>query len=314
MTRGLLSIIIPSADPRFLPRMIPSLLDAARGPVEIIVSLDGVEADLPHDPRVIPVPHPRYGMRGALNAARAHVRGDYVLKTDEHCLFAPGFDEQLKADYQPGTLLIPRRYSLDAEQWAIEDNPKGPRDFHYLSCPVWSIREKDDYSMHGIEWPARTKARLNGPVVDETMSWQGSAYFMSRGHYEWLGPLQEEQWGSFAGEPQEIGLKTQLNGSRIMVTKSTWYAHLHKGKKYGRGYRPDKAEISAGHEFNAWYWMTEQWPCARVDMRSLVERFWPVPTWPVDVLENWGEYFPANAPLAYLKERARARKVEYVAG
>jgi hypothetical protein len=73
---GLLSIVIPSADPRFLPRMIPDLLAKAAGPVEIIVSLDGVDADLPDDPRVIPVHHGRLGMRGALNAARPHVRGD----------------------------------------------------------------------------------------------------------------------------------------------------------------------------------------------------------------------------------------------
>lgn len=309
---SLLSIVIPSADPRFLPRMIPDLLAKAAGRVEIIVSLDGVDAELPNDPRVIPVRHARLGMRGALNAARPHVRGEYVMKTDEHCLFAPGFDEQLKADYSPRTLLIPRRYSLDAENWAIEDNPKGPRDYHYLSCPVWSIRERDDYSMHGLEWPDRTRARLTGWDVDETMSWQGSAYFMDRTHYEWLGPMQEENWGGFAGEPQEIGLKTQLAGGRIMVTKRTWYAHLHKGKKYGRGYRPDKAEISKGHEYNAWYWMTEQWLGARIDMRSLVERFWPVPTWPVDVLDYWSDYFPAYAGLEYLKAQARAREVQYV--
>lgn len=313
MNSDLLSIVIPSADPRFLPRMIPSLLEAAAGPVEIIVSLDGVDADLPTDPRVIPVYHPRLGMRGALNAARSHVRGGWVMKTDEHCLFAPGFDAQLKADYAGG-LLIPRRYSLDAEKWSIENNPKGPRDYHYLSCPVWSIREKDDYSMHGLEWPERTRSRLGQSEheTDDTMSWQGSAYFMAREHYDWLGPLQSANWGSFAGEPQEIGLKTQLAGGRIVVTKRTWYAHLHKGKKYGRGYRPDRAEISAGHEYNAWYWMTEKWRGATMTMRDLVEQFWPVPSWPVDALDNWDFYFPPNATLADLKSRARERPVTYV--
>ena len=302
----ILSIIIPSADPRFLPRMIPDLLEKSSGPVEIIVSLDGVDAELPNDPRVILVRHARLGMRGALNAARPYVRGDWIMKTDEHCLFAEGFDAQLQMDYSGG-LLIPRRYSLDAEAWAIEDNPKGPRDYHYLSCPVWSIREREDYSMHGIEWPARTAERRRGYDVDETMSWQGSCYFMSRDHYEWLGPMVEENWGTFAGEPQEIGLKTQLSGERIMVTKNTWYAHLHKGKKYGRGYRPNKTEISAGHEYNAWYWMTDQWPGAKVKMRDFIARWMPVPTWPADVIENWDWYFPANATLAELKARALER-------
>ena len=309
---GLVSIVIPSADPRFLPRMIPSLLESAAGPVEIIVSFDGVDAPLPDDKRVIPIYHPRLGMRGALNAARPLVRGEYVLKTDEHCLFAPGFDAQLKADYQADNwLLIPRRYSLDAENWAIEDNPKGPRDYHYLSCPVWSIREKEDYSMHGIEWPDRTRARLQGYDLDETMSWQGSAYFMGRQHYERLGPMQEKNWGGFAGEPQELGLKTQLAGGAIMVTKRTWYAHLHKGKKYGRGYRPDKAEISAGHEYNAWYWMTDQWEGRKINMRDFIARWAPSPTWPVDVLADWGRYFPKGASLETLKACARERGVAY---
>ncbi len=35
---SLLSIVIPSADPRFLPRMIPDLLAKAAGPIEIIIS------------------------------------------------------------------------------------------------------------------------------------------------------------------------------------------------------------------------------------------------------------------------------------
>lgn len=308
---GLLSVIIPSADPRFLPKMIPDLLAKAAGPIEIIISLDGVEVNLPEDPRVILLRHPRLGMRGALNAARAHVRGEWVMKSDEHCLFDYAFDEKLKADCDGDWLLIPRRYSLDAENWRIEDNPKGPRDYHYLSCPVWSIRKRDDYSMHGLEWPERTRARMHGYDVDETMSWQGSCYFMSRRHYERLGPLIEKNWGTFAGEPQEIGLKTQLSGGRIMVTKRTWYAHLHKGRKYGRGYRPDRAAISAGHEYNAWYWMMNQWPKRKMNMRALIEVWMPVPTWPEDVLEWWDWYFPPGATLAELKDRALAKDWVY---
>lgn len=302
---SLLSIVIPSADPRFLPRMIPDLLDKAEGPIEILISADGIDVNVPDDPRVRVIAHPRLGMRGALNAVRAHVRGEYVMKTDEHCLFEAGFDAQLKADYIDHTLLIPRRYSLDAEAWAIEDNPKGPRDYHYLSCPVWSIRERADYSLQGIEWPARTRERLNGPDLDETPSWQGSCYFMSRAHYDWLGPMQEDGYGSFAQEPQELGLKTQLAGGKIMVTKRTWYAHLHKGKKYGRGYRPNRSEINVGHEWSAHHWLSQP------GMRDLIARFWPVPTWPVDVLERWDWYFPAGGTLEDFKARAREAQVVY---
>ena len=300
----LLSVVIPSADPRFLGATVADLLAKAAGDVEVIVSLDGHDTLLPDDKRVIVVRHPRLGMRGALNAARSHVRGEYVMKTDEHCLFAEGYDEVLKADTPAHALTIPRRYSLDAERWAIEDNPKGPRDYHLLSNPVWSIREKSDFSIQGIEWPDRTRARRVGFDVDETMSLQGSCYVMTRDHYEWLGPLQEDGYGSFAQEPQEIGLKTQLSGGVMLTTKRTWYAHLHKGKRYGRGYRPDRAEIARGHEYSAWYWLTNQWAGRTMDFKALIEKWWPIPTWYPDMLENWDWYFPKDANLETLKARA----------
>ena len=268
------------------------------------MSAEGYDPQLPARAGLTVLVHPRRGMRGALNAARAHVRGEWYMKCDEHCLFSEGFDEVLKADCADNWLLIPRRHSLDAgtpdaPKWEVENNPKGPRDYHFLTSPVWSIRERHDYSINGYEWPQRTRARLYGHDVDETMSWQGSFYFMSRLHYERIGALQEHGYGGFASEPQEIGLKTQLGGGAVMVTKKCWGAHLHKGKVWGRGYRPDKAEIIRGHEYSAWHWMTQP------GMRAFIERWWPVPTWPADTLERWEWYFPAGASLELLKERAR---------
>lgn len=294
-----LTVVIPSADPRFLRQTVDGLFANAAGDVEVIVSADGYAPDMAPRKGLTVLTHERRGMRGALNAARAHVTGEFVMKTDEHCLFAEGYDEILKQDCPDRAMLIPRRYSLDAEAWAIENNPKGPRDYHYLTSPVWSIRERADYSIQGMEWPARTRERIGGPAVDETMSLQGSCYVMTRAHYERLGPLQEQGYGTFAQEPQELGLKTQLGGGVMLTTKRTWYAHLHKGKKYGRGYRPDRAEIAAGHEYSAWYWMTQP------AMRAFIEHWWPVPTWPADTLERWDYYFPQGATLEQLKERAR---------
>ena len=303
---SLLSVLIPSSEDRWLTQTIDGIFAAAAGPVEVIACLNGYKParPLPERENLTYLHIPQRSMRAAINAASTRARGQWIMKSDEHCLFSPGFDEVLKTDCDFDWLLIPRRYSLDAENWRIEDNPKGPRDYHYLSCPVWSIRERSDYSMHGLEWPERTRARIVGHDLDETMSWQGSFYFTSRRHWDRLGLLDEAHWGGFAGEPQEIGLKTQLAGGHIMVTKRCWGAHLHKGKKYGRGYHPNKAENSAGHEYNAWYWMTDQWTGRRVSMRSFIERWMPIPTWPADVLENWERYFPPGATLAELKAAA----------
>jgi len=300
-----LSVVVPSADPRFLRQTVDGLFANAAGEVEVIVSCDGHDHDLAPRPGLVVLYHPRAGMRATLNAARRHVTGDWMMKTDEHCLFAPGYDEVLKADCPDYAMLIPRRYSLDAERWAIEDNPKGPRDYHFLSSPVWSIRDKDDYSIQGLEWPARSRERSVGYDVDDTMSLQGSCYVMTRAHYERLGPLSEVGYGTFAQEPQELGLKTQLGGGEMLTTKRTWYAHLHKGKRYGRGYRPDKAEIARGHEYSAWYWVTNQWAGRQYDFRAFIEKWWPIPTWPADTLERWDHYFAAGATLDQLKAAAR---------
>lgn len=307
MTR--LSVVIPSSEDRWLAQTIDDVFAKAAGDVEVIAVINGYTPTrtLPQRAGLTYVYEQRASMRGALNAARRHVTGQWVMKTDEHCLFAPGFDEVLKADCPDHAMLIPRRYSLDAEHWCVEDNPKGPRDYHYLSNPVWSIRERDDYSIQGMEWPDRTRERRAGHDVDETMSLQGSCYVMTRAHYERLGPLREQGYGSFAQEPQELGLKTQLGGGVLLTTKRTYYAHLHKGSRYGRGYRPNRQEIAAGHEFSAWYWVTNQWAERQHDFRWLIEKWMPLPTWPSDVLENWGKYFPPGATLAELKAAALRR-------
>ena len=77
--------------------------------------------------------------------------------------------------------------------------------------------------------------------------------------------------------PRSWVSKTQLAGGKIMVTKRTWYAHLHKGKNTARlpartGRDQRRPRGSAHH------WLSQP------GMRDLIARFWPVPTWPVDVL------------------------------
>lgn len=295
-----LTVVIPSSEDRWLAQTINDVFAKAAGPVEVVAVINGYTPTrpLPERAGLTYLVEPRASMRGALNAARPFVHGDYYMKTDEHCLFGEGFDEVLKADCPDNAMLIPRRYSLDPEAWAIEPNPKGPRDYHSLSCPVWSLRERDDYSLQGMEWPQRTRDRLVGYDVDETMSLQGSCYVMTREHYYRLGPLSEVGYGSFAQEPQELGLKTQLGGGRLLTTKRTYYCHLHKGSRWGRGYRPNRREIAAGHEYSAWYWMSKP------GMKAFIEKWLPVPTWPSDVLDRWNDYFPPGATLEELKAAA----------
>lgn len=278
------SVIIPSRNEIFLPQTVADILKHATGSIEVIAVLDGAWANpMPADDPRLTILHysNSHGMRNAINSAAAIAKGDYLMKCDGHCSFQEGFDEVLKADCDDNWVVIPRRDRLDAENWTKQETGKPPIDYHYLSCP---ITNKDGYSMHGGVDNKRATERVQYDV-DEAMSFQGSCWFMSRKHWERLGGMPEEFYGGFTQEPTQIGMKTWLGGGKVMTNKKTTYLHLHKGKKYGRGYFQDKHEIIAGHFASAIYWMSDGWKDAIYNMEWFIDRFWPVPTWP----ENWQE-------------------------
>jgi hypothetical protein len=142
--------------------------------------------------------------------------------------------------------------------------------------------------MHGVEWWSRGKERL-APMydIDDTMSFQGSCWFMKRKWFtDFLGGMSEVGYGTFSQEPQEIGNKTWLGGGEIKTNKKTWYAHLHKGKRYGRMYSINQREIVQAHNWSADYWMNNRWDGRIHDIEWLIDKFAPVPTWP----EDWKEH------------------------
>lgn len=283
----MLSCIIPNRNEQFAVKTVKDILQKASD-VEVILVCDACwpTEPLPEDKRLI-VLHSGavLGMRKAINSAVAISKGDYLMKSDGHCLFAEGFDEVLKADCDDNWVVIPRRYSLDAENWQIQKR-RPIRDYHYLCYP--DPNKKHDGGMHGVEWPERTEARKD-ILIDDTLSFQGSCWFMKRSWFtEFLGGLAEDPiYGKsgWAQEPTEIGNKTWLGGGRVMVNKKTWYAHLHKGRAYGRGYDLDDKGVIEGHNYCAKYWMENRWKERVHDLEWLIERFSPIPTWP----ENWRE-------------------------
>jgi glycosyltransferase involved in cell wall biosynthesis len=279
------SVIIPSRNEIFLPQTIADVIGKAAGEVEVIVILDGYWPDppLPDYPDLVTVHRPEAkGMRASINAAARLARGKYLLKTDAHCMFQEGFDEILAANCDDDWVVIPRRFSLDPINWAIDQNGKPPRDYHYLCYPHWA--KDHDSGMHGVEWWHRGRER-SGPEydLDDNMSCQGSCWFMPRAYFwDFLGGLHEEGYGTFAQEFQEIGLKVWLGGGQVKINKSCWYAHLHKGKTYGRMWHMDQAtreSVVNSHNWSSRYWMTNQWEQRVHNLEWLIEKFWPVPTW-----------------------------------
>lgn len=279
------SVIIPSRNERFLVPTVGDVLNNARGDIEVIVVLEGYwDHALPADPRLHVIHHGTpLGMRPSINDAASLAKGDYLMKLDAHCSVGEGFDEILKADCENDWVVVPRRYPLDAEAWAIQEIGKIPIDYHYLSYPL--DRKGDKYlGLHGSPWRERSKGREHLEIDDELSS-QGSCWFMSRAQWERVGPLDVTTYGNFIQEFQEVGLKTWLGGGACKVNKRTWYAHLHKGRKYGRGYWISGQENDAGADFAMRYWMLDRWAERKRDLRWLIEKFSPVPTWPADLDE-----------------------------
>jgi hypothetical protein len=221
------------------------------------------------------------GMRAAINGAAAIAKGKFLMKCDVHCMFAEGYDDVLKSDCDDNWVVIPRRYSLDAENWQIEQNDK-IRDYHYLCYP--DPNKGHDRGMHGVEWWSRCKERRDPKYdIDDEMSTQGSCWFMTKTYFDdHLNGLSELGYGTFSQEFQEIGNKTWLGGGAVKINKKTWYAHLHKGKTYGRMYSANMREIVAGHNYSADYWMGNKWEGRIYDIDWLIDKFAPVPTWPED--------------------------------
>jgi hypothetical protein len=282
-----LSVVIPARNEPFLRPTVVDLLAKAKGDTEVIAVLDGYWPDppLPDDPRLIVIHNTEpIGMRPCINAGMRIAKGEFLMKLDAHCLVGEGFDEILKADCEEDWIVVPRRGSLDAEHWCREENGKAWVDAHYLSYPYDPNPSRQGDGLQGVVWSQRSRARLDVPV-DLEMQSQGSCWFTTRKHWDRLGEMEVTKYGDFVREFQELGLKTFLGGGRCMVNKNTFYLHLHKGKRYGRGYHLDPSEIDAGSKFCVRYWMLDEWKERAHDLRWLIEKFSPVPGWPVDLDE-----------------------------
>lgn len=281
-TNEKLAVIIPSRNEIFLNNTIRDVLKNATGEIEVIPVLDGYEPDeLIDDPRVnyLRLPKVDYTQkRHGINAAVAGTDAKYVMSLDAHCMVAPGFDEQLKKDHKPNWVQIPRRHRLDAENWRLQtqSDDRPPIDYEYTMWPL----KFDPHGLHGFKWDAKTLSRMH-IALDETMHFQGSCWFMTKDWFNEMGLMQIEGYSGWGQEAEEIGLKTWRAGGKVITNKNTWYAHLHKGEKFGRMYYMSRQSMRDCNKFSFQYWVHDN----KDFFISFIEKFWPVPGWP----ENWKE-------------------------
>lgn len=281
------SVILPSREERFLAPTVKDILAKAAGDVEVIVNLDGYWPIplLPADRRLILVHRGKArGMRAGINAAAVVATGEFLMKLDAHCLVDEGYDEKLKADCEDNWIVVPRRYALDADKgkWSRRRG-RQPIDYQYLSYPD-NQGDRGGPGLHGRTWDARNRDKdLKSVLIDDIMTAQGSCWFMHRAYYHWLELEDEEHYGTFGSEFQEVGFKCWLSGGRIIRNKKTWYAHLHKGNKYGRGWPLGKSDADkAVAKANTWLHDKSGWAKRTLPFESMIRRFWPVPGWPKD--------------------------------
>lgn len=272
----MVSIIIPSKNEIFLERTVQNLLDNCTSEFEILVVLDGYNPpERSSDSRVKYIHHETgVGMREGINSAVKVATGEYLLKIDAHCVVDYGIDEKLAADCEDNMVMIPRRYKLDDEKWCPKDEYI---DYEYFIYPF----KYNPVALHGFRWKERANERKD-ILIDDTLTFQGSCWFMKKSHFEKSKFLKVKEFhGLLFGEPEELGLTTWLNGGKVVVNKKTWYAHLFKGKKYGRGYFVNIEKSRDCYRYSYNLWVNEN----KEGFIKAIEKFWPIPGWP----EDWKE-------------------------
>lgn len=255
----MISIIIPSVNDPVLQKTIDDIKQKAVGEIEIIVVADGVDLNIT-GAKVIKN-DVRLGLRGTVNRGVANSTGEYIMKIDEHCMIGEGFDAKLLEGIEDNWIVVPKRYKLDVEKWEIMDEPSIDYERLLIDSPD---------RITGVCWTGRKKERAN-IMIDETMVFQGSCYFMSRKHWDWLGGLHEEGYGPFAQEAIELALKTWLGGGKVMVNKNTWYAHKHR--KFGRVVSPKRSDIETGNKYSQDFWINNRWEKRIHDLKWFFDRF-----------------------------------------
>lgn len=313
MIPGRVSIVMPSRNERHLQRTIDSLLTNAAGDVEVIVMLDGgpwPDPPLRDDPRVVIVRHNEpAGMRPCINEGAQIASGQYLMKCDAHCIFAPGYDAALKAECDVDWIVVPTRHSLDQVVWVREGEGAAVRgrDFNYSILTYPFLASMYGAGFHAVTFSQQQNRAINAQraqyPVDDILGAQGSCWFQRTAYFLSFPPL-DHQALYFYSENQEVTLRVLATGGRAVVNKRTWYAHAHKGKdnvgadgRVGRGFYLDVRKKRAS-ELCVVNWCLNGWPAewgrAIRSFDSIIGQHWwlisqmtdPRYAWP----DDWREW------------------------
>ncbi len=305
----MLSVIIPSRNQSswpFTQKTIDDLFKKPENEIEVIIVLDGYMPDPPLKERknlIIIHNIESKGMRQGINMAASIAKGKYIMKCDDHCAFGQGYDKILSEDCDENWLSVPSRYSLNEDNWLNGEDGKlikkyGPIEYLYLTYP-YNLDEQFGFGLHGKKWRGENgysgsfftlEKKRKHILIDDMLSCQGSCWFMHKKYFEYIGKMDEGYHQH--QEAEELVFKTWLSGGRCIINKKTWYAHLHKGKRWRRGYFMGKSTLTKSIIYSTDMWMNNKWSGQTKKLKWLIDKFWPLELWPEDWdnPERWKNY------------------------
>lgn len=251
-----LSILIPARNEKYLQKTIDDILEHSEAQIEILIGLDGemshINYPLSKNVHVIS-DYPSIGQRAMTNRLASLAKGKYLMKTDAHCSFGPGFDRIMLRDTQEDVILSPYMLVLDAENWRVRTD-KRSSNFYF---------DRDLVMQYGIE---------SVDTIVESMCLQGSCWMILKEKY-WELELGDEQFTSWGSQGPELGLKAWLSGNRCLTTKNTYYAHMFRTTDtdfpYDRGLNPGKV----ANDHLKQIFLNDRWPRAVYKLDWLIDKF-----------------------------------------
>lgn len=323
MPRYDLSVIIPARNEMFLQNTVDDLTNQKRGNTQIIVIADGgwpLPPGLKKHPDVVLYHRETsIGQRAAINHGARISNAKYIMKLDAHCRMDEGFDVKLMADCEYKDIIVPRLYNLHAFDWKCTNcghqTYQGPKLTKCTKCEqtaehemlmVWEPRwsrvtnsMRFDSDLHFQYWRDFNKSREEGKGdFTPTMGLLGACWFLHRDFY-WDIDGSDEAHGSWGQQGTEIACKAWLSGGRLMCNQKTWYSHLFRTQPgFGFPYPLTHGQTERARAYSKSFWREGRWDKAVHPLSWLVEKFWPVPGWTADALEE-------------LKATEKGRKVQF---
>ncbi len=304
-----LSILIPARNEIFLTRTVEDIFKNIRGNTEVIVVLDGKQENpnLPLNPKLqVIYNYESIGQRAATNQAAKISKAKYLMKLDAHCSFDEGFDVKMMNLMKDNYTMVPIMRNLHAFDWVCKKcgdrRYQGPTPINCPNCDNTTEFERD------IKWIGKSnpqstsycfdsephfqyfneyKNRIKKENLTETMSLQGSCFMVTREKYFELN-ICDEEFGSWGSQGIEVAVKTWLLGGRVVVNHTTWYAHMFRtqGGDFGFPYSLSGRQVDKAKKMARDIFFKNKLPKQKHTIYWLVSKFWPVPGWTLEQLEE----------------------------